>query len=309
MRALNRLTVKQIERAVPGKLPDGGGLWLHKREDSGAQWFLRVTIYGRRREMGLGPYPPVSLAEARRAAEGARALVRAGVDPIKDRDRQRREAVRNLHILADVAQDAFEARKAELKGDGAAGRWFSPIELQVLPKLGKVPVAEIDQVDIRDTLAPIWHTKAETADKAFGRLAIIMRHAAALGLPVDLQATGKARALLGKPRHIAKHIPAMDWRDVPGFYVSLDDGSVTQQAQRHEGQDWHNCGFPGAAVHSGAGAHCPGSPPCPRWMAVPKCSQGCHFGRDDEQADGTPRHGSPPARLPHQLARLAGRGH
>lgn len=158
--------------------------------------------------------------------------MRAGVDPIKDRERQRREAVRNLHILADVARDAFEARKAELKGDGAAGRWFSPIELHILPKLGKVPVAEIDQVDIRDTLAPIWHTKVETADKALGRLAIIMRHAAALGLPVDLQATDKARALLGKPRHIAKHIPAMDWRDVPGFYASLDDGSVTHLALR-----------------------------------------------------------------------------
>lgn len=158
--------------------------------------------------------------------------MRAGVDPIKDRERQRREAVRNLHILADVARDAFEARKAELKGDGAAGRWFSPIELHILLKLGKVPVAEIDQVDIRDTLAPICHTKAETADKALGRLAIIMRHAAALGLRVDLQATDKARALLGKPRHIAKHIPAMDWRDVPGFYASLDDGSVTHLALR-----------------------------------------------------------------------------
>ena len=122
MRAINRLTFKQIEKAAPGKLPDGGGLWLHKRDDGGAQWFLRVTIHGRRREMGLGSFPVVSLAEARRSAEGARALVRSGVDPIKERERQRREAVRNLHILADVARDAFESRKAELKGDGAAGR-------------------------------------------------------------------------------------------------------------------------------------------------------------------------------------------
>ena len=70
---------------------------------------------------------------------------------------ERREGARNLHVLDDIAKDAFESRKAELKGDGVSGRWWSPLKLYVLPKLGKIPVAEIDQTDIRDTLAPIWH--------------------------------------------------------------------------------------------------------------------------------------------------------
>ena len=61
-----------------------------------------------------------------------------------------------------IAKEAFEARKAELKGDGVAGRWFSPLELHVLPKLGKMPIEEVDQRDIKDVLAPIWHTKADT---------------------------------------------------------------------------------------------------------------------------------------------------
>ena len=78
------------------------------------------------------------------------------------------------------------------------------MELHVLPKLGKVPIADIDQIDIRDTLAPIWHDKAETASKAMDRLGICLKHAAALGLDVDLQATMKARALLGKQRHKPK---------------------------------------------------------------------------------------------------------
>jgi hypothetical protein len=58
------------------------------------------------------------------------------VDPIKERERLKRDAARNLHLLEDVAKDAFESRKAELKGDGVAGRWFSPLEGHVLPKLG-----------------------------------------------------------------------------------------------------------------------------------------------------------------------------
>lgn len=232
MRATNRLTAKGIVTAAPGKYADGGGLWLVKRDDGGAQWVLRVTVHGRRREMGLGAFPAVSLAEARRAAEEARAKVRSNVDPIKDRVRLKREAARNLHLFKDIAQDAFESRKAELKGDGKAGRWFSPIELHVLPKLGKVPVSDIDQIDIRDTLAPIWHSKAETARKALNRIAICMGHAAALGLPVDLQATDKARALLGKPRHKSENIPALPWQEVPAFYASLDEGSITHLALR-----------------------------------------------------------------------------
>jgi integrase len=93
-------------------------------------------------------------------------------------------------------------------------------------------VADIDQKDIRDTLAPIWHKKAETAQKALSRLNICLRHAAALGLEVDLQATEKARALLGKQRHKAENIPALPWKDVPAFYRSLNDGTVTHLALR-----------------------------------------------------------------------------
>lgn len=181
---------------------------------------------------GLGSLSNVTLKEARISAEECRALVRQGKDPIKERERQRREAERNQHTLADVALDAFESRKAELKGDGTAGRWFSPLELHVLPKLGKVPVTEIDQRDIRDTLAPIWHDKSDTARKAVNRLSICLKHAAALGLDVDLQATEKAKALLGKSRHKVQHVPAMPWQGVPAFYASLDDGTITHLALR-----------------------------------------------------------------------------
>lgn len=180
---------------------------------------------------GLGAYPAVSLRDAREAAEKWRAVNRTGKNPIKERERAKREAARNIHMLADIALDAFESRKAELKGDGKAERWFSPLELHVLPKLGKVPVAEIDQKDIRDTLAPIWHEKADTARKAMNRLNIVLRHAAALGLEVDLQATEKAKALLGKQRHTVTNVPAMNWRDVPAFYQSLGN-SVTELALR-----------------------------------------------------------------------------
>jgi integrase len=106
------------------------------------------------------------------------------------------------------------------------------LEIHILPKLGKVPVAEIDQRDIRDTLAPIWHAKVDTAKKALNRLSICFKHAAALGLDVDMQATEKAAALLGKQRHKVQNVPALHWQDVPAFYASLSDGSITHLALR-----------------------------------------------------------------------------
>ena len=69
---------------------------------------LHVTVHGRRREMGLGGVPDVSLKEAREAAEKWRGLARVGIDPIKERDRQRREDARHMHLLKDIAFDAFE---------------------------------------------------------------------------------------------------------------------------------------------------------------------------------------------------------
>ncbi|PRY73856.1 tyrosine-type recombinase/integrase [Marivita geojedonensis] len=232
MRAQNRLSAQFIKHAPVGKHCDGAGLWLVKRDDGGAQWVLRVTVYGRRKEMGLGGFPTVSLAEARKLRDRWRKVAAAGRNPIREREAERRAARREDISLAVITADAFEARKAELKGDGAAGRWLSPLTLHVLPKLGRVPVTELDQRDIRDTLAPIWHTKADTARKAMNRLSIVLRHAAALGLDVDLQATEKAKALLGKSRHKPKNIPAMDWRDVPDFYASLEEPTLTHLALR-----------------------------------------------------------------------------
>ncbi|MGB3555603.1 MAG: integrase, partial [Jannaschia sp.] len=95
-----------------------------------------------------------------------------------------------------------------------------------------MPVIEITRSDVRDALAPIWHSKAATATKAANRLKIVLDHAAALGLNVDLQAVAKAKQLLGRQRHQVTSIPSMPWEDVPAFYASLKDPTITHLALR-----------------------------------------------------------------------------
>ena len=228
-RLSNRLTALGLRALPSGKHLDGAGLYLLKKSTDAGRWMLRYRQFGRRRDMGLGGWPAVGLADARRAADLARSHMNNGKDPITLRKEKRRA---QLHLLRDVAEDCFEARKSDLRGDGKAGRWYSPLEIHILPKLGSTPMTQIGQVAIKDALALLWREKPVTAAKALERLGIVIKHAAAMGLDVDLQATMKARLLLGKPRHQVRHIPAMPWAEVPAFYASLSDDSPTHLALR-----------------------------------------------------------------------------
>ena len=152
MRAKNKLSADFIRTAPAGKHSDGGGLWFIEREYGGAQWMQRVTVHGRRREMGLGGFPAVSIADAQKLSERWRNMAAAGCDPIKEREAERRTARREDISLTIITDDAFKARKAELKDDGKAGRWLTPLKLHVLPKLGKVPVTDITN----ETSAIYW---------------------------------------------------------------------------------------------------------------------------------------------------------
>ncbi len=199
--------------APPGRYGDGAGLWLHKRERARGK---------------LGPWPDVSIADARAAAAEARATLRAGQCPIEAR-RQQNRVIARLTVAQAIAS-CFEARKAQLKGDGAAGRWLSPLNVHVIPKIGDRAIEDVDQHALRDLLAPIWHTKPEAAAKALNRLSLTFTHAGALGLAVDLQACLKARALLGKQRHETEHIPALPYSEAPKFYQWL--GTLDTTASR-----------------------------------------------------------------------------
>lgn len=80
VRAINKLNARAVATLGAGKYADGAGLWLHKRTDGGGQWVLRVTVHGRRREMGLGSTSNVTLKEARDAADRARSMVRSNAE-------------------------------------------------------------------------------------------------------------------------------------------------------------------------------------------------------------------------------------
>ena len=215
--ALNTMKAKSLDQ---GKWSDGQGLYLVKRDRIHGKWVLRLSLgAGTRREMGLGRWPDVSLAEARGRAAEARRQIRDGLDPIEERRKTRTIAKRMT--ITEAIHSCFTARQAELKGDGVAGRWLSPLNNHIIPQIGQVAIEDLDQHRIKETLGPIWHQKADTASKSLNRLNLTLKHAAALGLDVDLQATMKAKALLGKQRHTVTHIKSLRYQEAPNFYQWL----------------------------------------------------------------------------------------
>lgn len=157
------------------------------------------------------------MAQARKKAEWARRQVQSDADPLKQRQFERQQANATDGLLEPLAWEAYAKHKASLKRQGGDGRWFSPLRLHLLPKLGKMPIAKIDRVDIAQALEPIWHEKPVTAKKALSRLRTIFKYARAKGFLVNRAVIEEAVILLGENTKPAKPSLTLPWSDVPAF--------------------------------------------------------------------------------------------
>lgn len=229
-RTRDRLSALSVKNFPKGKYADGAGLWLIKTAQNQGRWVFRFDFNKKRREMGLGSCNVLSLKEARLKATVCRDLLQQGIDPIRKRKNDKLRQVVDIISLREIVLSAFEAKKSELKNEGTAARWLTPLTLHVFPKLGDIAITELTQIDIKECLSLIWKTKNETASKALSRLNIAIKHAAARGIDVDMQLIPKAKALLGKFIQNVQNIPAMPWKEVPAFYQSLDDRIISNLA-------------------------------------------------------------------------------
>lgn len=224
----NKLTAIAIRKADDGKLSDGGGLFLTKRDGAG-KWVYRYSHLGRRRDMGLGGWPDLPLAEARRQRDHWAAILAAGGDPIAAREAERAaERVkqdRDDPTFAEMVQIVFEAKRAGLRGDGTRGRWRSPLERHVIPKIGRKRMSAITQRDVYEAIKPIWRAKHPTAIKAIQRTRIILEEGRFMGLSCDPFTVDAAKRMLGEVRHQTQHISATPWQDIPALYQSLNPAS------------------------------------------------------------------------------------
>ena len=228
---MGKLTSIALKNAKSGVLQDGDGLFI-RRTQTGGQWYFRYSRLGKRRDMGLGSYPGLSLAEARQERDRWRAVLRGGQDPIDARragqDAEKRAQEEQRPTLARLVQMTLEARKARLRGGGARGRWMSPLEVHLIPKLGGKPVDEITAQDFVDVLRPIWWEKHPTAEKVFQRARMALQYGKVADFGCDPVTIERAAHILGDVAHQTQHIAATPWQDIPALYERLPTTSAGQ---------------------------------------------------------------------------------
>jgi len=217
---MGKLTARKAATVGPGKHEDGEGLRLVVAATGGRKWVLRLTIDGKRRELGLGAFPAVALVDARAKAATYRDAVRQGRDPT-----QRIEPP-VVHTFTMAAAAFIRAHRRGWANHKHARQWVSTLKTYARPILGSTPVGQICTEDVLQVLTPIWSTKTETAKRVQGRIENVLDFAAARKWrdPINpARWRGHLDKLLPKPGKVAQveHHPAMPYTELPGFMAEL----------------------------------------------------------------------------------------
>ena len=260
----------------PGLHGDGGGLYLLVKPTGGKSWCQRITILGKRRELGLGGFPTVSLAKARALAALNRATVAEGGNPLADKRRGSAPAFR------DAAADVHRINLPRWRSEKHAADWLATLERHAFPRLGDLAVDSISRFDVLEVLTPIWTTRPETARRVRQRIRTVMQWAIARGY-AELNPAGEIidGALPAMPK-VKAHLRALPFREVPEALASINDSPsspVTRACFRFlvltavrsgtvrgaqwaeldlDGREWH---IPGHRMKSGSPHRVPLSDP------------------------------------------------
>ena len=192
----------------PGLYWDEHGLVLRVKPSGYKQWIQRLFIHGKRRELGLGPFRLVTLAEARDAALANRKVARAGGDP-------RKKQGRSVPTFERAAAKVFAVHRPNWT-DRHAGQWMSTLRMYAFPEIGRKRVDHVSPADVMGVLLPIWNDKHQTAKRVRQRISTVMKWAIAQGYRVDNPAGDAIGAALPRPPRVQKHYKALPYGEVAG---------------------------------------------------------------------------------------------
>jgi integrase len=236
-RSIHRLSDKGVRaKAKPGHYSDGGGLYLQVSKWGTKSWVFKFTANGRTRGMGLGPFydnsneaAKAGLATARDDAARLRLLVRAGRDPIEDRNAWRSQAsaeARNAMTFNEAVERCLTKKEGEFRNDKHRDQWRSTLTNYAGPILGDMDIAHITMQDVLRVLEPIWATKTATASRLRGRIEAVLSWATVAGFRSGdnpARWNGNLKELLPKPSAVAAkdNQPALSLVDLPVWFTEL----------------------------------------------------------------------------------------
>ncbi len=210
----------------PGRYSDGDGLHLFITKKGRKSWVQRVTVDGRRRDIGLGGYPSVSLAQARKRASDNRETIGNGRDPLAEK---RRPA---MPTFSEAAHAVHEANKPRWRNGSHTSAWIQTLERHAFPKIGNKPINTIGRTDVLAVLTPNWSTRPETARRVRQRMRTIFKWAMANEL-IETNPAGEVidGALPSMPK-VKAHLRALPYQEV-GSALKTVDASQTSLPSKH----------------------------------------------------------------------------
>ena len=224
---MGKLTAAKVRSiASPGLHGDGGTLYLSVAPGGTKSWIQRITVDGRRRDIGLGGFPLVSLAEARDKAFDNRRRARAGGDPLAEKRKAR------VPTFREAALTVFEANKPRWRNEYHIKNWLPILERHAMPHIGDMPVDRIGREDVLRVLTPIWGTRVETARRVRQRIRTVLAWAQAHGYIAGDNAAGEGidGALPAMPA-VKEHFRALPYNEVPDALRIVEESGASLAAR------------------------------------------------------------------------------
>jgi integrase len=231
----NALTPWAVKNAKAGRHADGGGLHLLVKDSGARSWVYRFMLKGKSRDIGLGAAAgpdAISLSAARDAAMALRLKVKAGIDPLAERQREAVEALAAAQAaqiagitFKAVAEAYIAANEGSWRNDKHRQQWRNTLASYVYPVMGTLPVADIGTAHVLKVLEPIWQDKPETASRIRGRIETVLDAAKARGYREgENPARWRghiAQILPTRSRLTRGHHKAMPYDAIPAFMAQL----------------------------------------------------------------------------------------
>lgn len=229
--------IKELSALEVGRLTAKGyhhvggvaGLVLQVSKSGAKSWLMRVMVGGKRREIGLGGFPDVTLAGAKESARAIREKIKSGIDPVAEKATARNAlaaTIASALTFERAAERYIEANESGWKNSKHAAQWTATLKTYAYPIIGKIQVMAIDTSHIVSILEPIWTTKTETASRLRGRIEAVLDWAKVRGYRKGenparwkghLDHILPARTKVQK----VKHHPALPYREIGAFMTAL----------------------------------------------------------------------------------------
>ncbi|MEZ5755693.1 MAG: integrase arm-type DNA-binding domain-containing protein [Paracoccaceae bacterium] len=205
------------------------GLYMQVTPKNGKTWVLRVLVGKKRRDIGLGGFPTVTLAQARDKAREARDMIAHGVDPVEEKKAAKARLIlaqRKGLLFKDAVDKALAAKLDGFKNEKHRDQWRSTLDAYAIPALGSLLVQEIDTAAVLRVLQPIWATKTETATRLRGRIEAVLSWATVAGHRTGdnpARWVGNLKELLPAPSKLAteSNHPALQLDDAERWIADL----------------------------------------------------------------------------------------